>query len=362
MINAMQHIAIGVSDIDESYRFYRDILGFRLKLTDAVGQMPDFPLLEAAELQANSARIGRQTIRVVMALNPHGGPAIELAQVLSTTPRPPKRPAQWGGLGMIELGIQIRNLYEFCHFLEQRGVSVLTPADDDASSQAVPYNTAYIRDPDGLLIQLVECANDEDKPRRKEPRSLGILHVGVGVADIDIARRFYGDALGFDEVTHAWEGTLEVEQVSDGAQDMKVVWLGRSKPSCSAVPAFDRGLVKLVQVAKPWPDHLFTGRRWGDLGLFEIALDVCDLPAAVAHVAAHGSETIWPLDQLTMGVGSQAQFAAFEDPDGNEIELVQLQRFFFMPPQIPACLAVAAAKFADINLNVSPLMASTFEI
>ena len=55
---------------------------------------------------------------------------------------------------------------------------------------------AYLKDPDGLLVQLVEVE------KNAKPRAGGVHHVGLGVKDMEAMRRFYGDVLGYTEVEH----------------------------------------------------------------------------------------------------------------------------------------------------------------
>ena len=66
MIEAFQHVGIGVTDIDRSYHFYKNILGFSVKLNDHEEDME-----QMVSIIGSLCRM-----RVIMAMNLSGGGAV----------------------------------------------------------------------------------------------------------------------------------------------------------------------------------------------------------------------------------------------------------------------------------------------
>lgn len=147
---------IGVSDIERSLPFYRDLLGYRGLLLDDRGIFPDW-----AGLPGGAERFRR----VLLALDgdrpgPFGrllGPSrIELVQALERKPRRIFADRFWGDLGFIHVCFDV-------HGMDGLAVACRTagfPFTVDSAS-AFPMGTAagrfaYLEDPDGTLVELVE--------------------------------------------------------------------------------------------------------------------------------------------------------------------------------------------------------------
>jgi len=262
MITAFQHVGMGVRDIEHTYGFYRDLMGFRVELSDQT------------EYQVDMAPIVGDLVemRVMMAANVAGGAAIELVQHTSTEPKEPEEPVQWGDIGYLELGLKVYHLDDVYLDLKRKGVECITPVLSMDLSSGGTERYAYVRDPDGLLIQLVEV------PSRKRASAVGgARHVAIGVSDMGKARDFYREVLGFTDLIHHFEGRVpELDDVT-GGREMEMVILGHRAERKSVLPLLERAIVKLVHTPGHRGRPTFEGRRWGDVGLMEMAFDVTDL-------------------------------------------------------------------------------------
>ncbi|MBI2890249.1 MAG: VOC family protein [Nitrospirae bacterium] len=337
--------------MDVAYRFYREILGFRMHLGGLDGKL--FPQVFLSEPPQNDH--AKHSIKIVMALAPEKGPMLELGQWVTTPPRGPSR-LQWGDLGAIELGIEVRNLTAFHALLTRKGASFLTPVLDGDRLGPRGSKTAYLRDPDGMLIQLVERAAPNRNGASGSPRMLGIHHVGLGVPDLAKGRAFYSGALGFDAPESEWQGTLpRTAGVTPEPLDARVIFLGRSRPSKTW---FSKGMIKLVEVRGHKGTPVGKDRRWGDLGLMEIALDVDDIQKTLASLSPPPSAAC-PRTLLTMGPGSPAYFQLIREPFGSAlIELVEAPRLFYLPQKIAFGLLAPLRwldRLAPIRANLSAL-------
>ncbi len=360
MINALHHIAIGVSNIDTSYRFYRDVLGFSIKLLDCTQTLP--PDNSGKYFAIDRAHESNQhRLRTLFALHPCGGAGIELFE-LPTRERPSEaKPLRWGDLGAFELGVRVQNLTKFNCFCRAQGVSFLCPSFVRDGHRDPFWQGAYLTDPDGLLIQVLEGPLDHDHRLRNRSGTLGIHHLGIGVSQLAPARQFYSEFLGFDKTLLAWKGAVpEILSVPAGPQETEALFLERSQPSQSDLNPLNRGAIKLVKVAnQEGPPTGCSHRKYGELGLTEIALDVRDIDSLIADFDSQGTESLLAKSELDMGPGSRAWIALFADPfSGATIELVKMKRLLFLPPKLVSptlALAEWLNSLRPTNLNLSAL-------
>jgi catechol 2,3-dioxygenase-like lactoylglutathione lyase family enzyme len=131
---------------------------------------------------------------------------------------------------------------------------------------------------------------------------LGFHHVGVSVADLDRARRFYIETLGFTEqVSFEIPGPGIRGVMVGNAQGARLELLERD--GSAPGPRFDD------------PPHALLTQGYGHW-----ALEVEDVDATCSRLAAAGAEVVWdPREAPEPG----ARMAYLRDPDGNLFELVQ---------------------------------------
>ena len=123
----------------------------------------------------------------------------------------------------------------------------------------------------------------------------GIGHVAIKVADINRALRFYADAFGFNEL-------MRLER-DDGS-----LWLVYLR-------------ITDTQFLEVFPEARGPQAPDEDAnGLNHICLEVDDIEAVIAGIEAAGVELFRP---LTTGADGNRQ-AWVKDPDGNRIELMQM--------------------------------------
>jgi len=138
-LTGTHHVAITVSDLEQSLKFYSGILGLRHLNTVIVSEKQVFRLFRlmgvkvlCAELRAG--RSGR----------------VELYHFESVRKVPEKY--DFERIGLQHIAFTVRDLDETGRSLEAAGVEVLNdPAPSGNGTRVI-----FIRDPDGTLIQLVE--------------------------------------------------------------------------------------------------------------------------------------------------------------------------------------------------------------
>jgi catechol 2,3-dioxygenase-like lactoylglutathione lyase family enzyme len=309
MINALQHVGQGVWDVDVTYEFYKRFLGYKIKLNDIT--IPD----------KDMARIigSVETLRAMMAINTQGGAVLELIENKSSPIRPYPTDGGYGNYGILEVGYAVSDIEAVVNEFLSRGVHFLTGIFEIPFSDERVWRCAYLVDPDGLRLQLVE----EVRPNKSRLR--GIFHVGIGVSDLARSKVFY-NALEFDKLVYEFEGRMpEMDPVTGSTQPMKFAILERSEPVDWTVGFLPSGIVKLYELPNCRGKHIYEDRRWGDIGCMEMCLDVTDLQAVIGEMKAKGIDIWLPQVEIDMGSGCKGLVAYIRDPDGTLIELVEVK-------------------------------------
>lgn len=149
-------MVIGVSDMDKSLKFYKDLLGFDVIMSDNTGIASD---LSGVPGSNQSMR------RVIIAQsNPGSGPftpllgtsQIELIQVLEKKGRRIFENRFWGDLGFIHMCFDVRDMSG----LKEKAAKLNYPFTVDSANSFDMGKAAgrfgYVEDPDGALIEFVE--------------------------------------------------------------------------------------------------------------------------------------------------------------------------------------------------------------
>ncbi|MCL2739320.1 MAG: VOC family protein [Bacteroidales bacterium] len=150
-------IGIGVSDMAASMKFYSEVLGYDKLLYDKTGIFEDLVSLEGG---------GKSFRRVLLTHSkPMKGPfsrilgssQIELFEAQDYNARRIYADRQWGDLGFIHICFDIRNMASMKTDCESRGYPFrVDSGNNDFDMGEAAGHFAYVEDPDGTLIELVE--------------------------------------------------------------------------------------------------------------------------------------------------------------------------------------------------------------
>jgi catechol 2,3-dioxygenase-like lactoylglutathione lyase family enzyme len=153
---SLSHVALGVRDYERSLHFYRDLLGFEVaqEITEVGGTRQEGGIWERSDREyrvavlrygkATSALYGMSEEAPVIALvaplgAPPSGSAIKADQV-----------------GISHFGVWVKGLDAICDELKHKGVKFAAQPHTGAKTKQGTLRTAFIEDPDGILIQLDE--------------------------------------------------------------------------------------------------------------------------------------------------------------------------------------------------------------
>jgi len=153
---SFSHIALGVRDFDRSLHFYRDLLGFEVA--------QEIPELGATGYEDGISKRKNRKYRVAVlrygkkSTAPYGmgEDATVIALVAPLGPPPTGTGIKVDQIGISHFGVWVKGLDAVCADLKSKGVKFATPPHIGAKTEAGTFYTAFVEDPDGILIQLDE--------------------------------------------------------------------------------------------------------------------------------------------------------------------------------------------------------------
>lgn len=146
---------IGVSDMEASVRFYRELAGDTEIVYDETGHFGDLP----------GGAAGRRFRRVVLVKKEAsrgafshllGNIQLELLQDLEGQPRRIFANRYWGDCGFIHLCFDTLDMDTLQKKLEKSGYPFTVDSGESFGMESAAGRFAYVEDPDGTLIELVE--------------------------------------------------------------------------------------------------------------------------------------------------------------------------------------------------------------
>ncbi len=310
LFRGVDHIGVGVGDIDEAIAFYGEHVGFDDVRFDWTGEVPG---IEAVAGRAPRARIA---MLANSGATPVGPGRIKLVQVLDGDgpPSPPEGQA-WGEVGVCEICLHVRGVEEVHARLVGAGCEELMPP---IAASVVPHDVSldisYVADPWGTKLELIEWTglwHSLPGPARAE----GVNHVAFGVTEMARTRAFY-EALGFGELL--FEST---EFFDPMAPWYKAPWYEGELPAQHmTMPMSSQGAAIEPVVLDP-PGHDCRG-AWGHLGPMEFAVGVASLEQGIAELERLGVGLVGEPQTVDVG-GGEWRYAYFAEPDGNYVSLVE---------------------------------------
>jgi catechol 2,3-dioxygenase-like lactoylglutathione lyase family enzyme len=149
-------VMIGVTNIDQSLKLYRDILGYDLLAYDITGTFEDFKAVPGGSNHFRRVKLTHAKPRRGGFSQLLGATEIELIQATGRKPEQIFKDRFWGDLGYIHLCFDVVDMADLKVECAKLGFpfTVDSPPDFDMGEAAGHF--AYIEDPDKTLIEFVE--------------------------------------------------------------------------------------------------------------------------------------------------------------------------------------------------------------
>lgn len=307
MINGIQQIGIGTTSVEESFRWYRQQLGFNVKVFDEAAEAPLMTRYTGGTVHSR---------RALLAVNLNGGGGMEIWQFTS------RRSADQPPLSLHQLGFLAARIK--CRHTAQAkvsGGSVSAPANGPDGKASVVIN-----DPFGNSFIAGETSGWF---KQQGGNFGGIEGVLIGVSDMDRSVAYYSNVLGIDKVIYDQTKVFDDLAALEGGKSLfRRVRLEPSNRNTGAFSeVFGHYSVELIQrMDGPSATGRFAGRYWGDQGYIHLCFDVNNMNQLRDRARANGHAfTIDSDGSFSMGEAA-GRFAYLEDPDGALIELVETDR------------------------------------
>jgi len=147
---------IGVSDIDRARCLYSDLLGYRQVIHDARGVFDDLRPLPGGGGELRRVLLEREDKGEGALSRLIGSSRIELVQALDRAPRKIFQDRFWGDLGFIHLCFDSWGLEGLKKASAALGFPLTVDSAQGFEMGEATGRFAYVEDPDGTLIELVE--------------------------------------------------------------------------------------------------------------------------------------------------------------------------------------------------------------
>ncbi len=266
-LSGVAHMALLVSDIEQSRGFYKDFLGFE----------------EPYRLNNSDGSLSMTFIKV------NDYQYIELFPGLKADQD-----------RLSHISFYTDNAEQLRNYLKSRGVQV-----PDKTAKGRIGNTSFnVKDPEGHTVEFTQYEPNGWSLREKG-RFIGgkrisgrILHIGILVGDAPEAMKFYHDILGLKEF---WRGNAR--------NSAEVSWINMRLPDSEDYIEF------MLYSEAPAPDKRGSQHH--------ICLEVPDVEKALAQLEANPYRKSYSRQlEVRVGVNRRRQLNLF-DPDGTRIELME---------------------------------------
>ncbi len=320
IISGIQQVGVGISNVQEAWKWYRKNLGFDIPVVDDKG---------TAERMLPYTGGKPQDRHAIIALNIQGGGGLEIWQYISRTPEAAKFDIQLGDLGIFVTKIKSNNISAAYKDFLRRKENLLSDIQKDPAGN----EHFFIKDPYGNIFQIV---NGNSVFKNTNSLTGGVYGAIVGVTDIDKSKKFYSDILGYDKVIYEKEGVFnEFDGLPRGSGKYTRVLLTHSKARKGPFSKlFSNSQIELVKIHNETPRKMYENRYWGDLGYIQICFDVQEMGDIKKLCEENGhpftadsNPEIYETNSEIFGMGDAAgHFTYIEDPDGTLIEFVEAHR------------------------------------
>jgi catechol 2,3-dioxygenase-like lactoylglutathione lyase family enzyme len=316
VISGIQQIGAGIPDLAAAFRWYRKKLGFDIRVFEDDGE---------AELMLPYTGGKPRARHAILALNLQGGGGLEVWQSKSRKTVAPDFELQLGDLGIFSARVKARDVQSAFDYLSEQQAEILGPIAADPSGAA----HFFVKDPFGLVFQVIQGNGWFSKGKAPTGGAAGCM---IGSSDVEEARSFYSEILGYDTVVYDETGTFEDRApLPGGTARFRRVLLTHGQPRRGAfAPVLGPTRIELIQALERHPRKIFADRQWGDLGFIHVCFDINGMEELKASCQSFGCPfTVDSGDVFDMG-DSAGRFAYTEDPDGTLIEFVEARKLEIM--------------------------------
>jgi catechol 2,3-dioxygenase-like lactoylglutathione lyase family enzyme len=147
---------IGVSDVDNALKLYRDVLGYSEVVFDGTEKFEDYAGIPGGDDTFRRVILRSGNNRRGAFCRLLGDTELELVESKSRTPHKIFRNRYWGDLGYIHICFDITGMSQLAEHCKGADFSFTVDSRDSFDMGKAAGHFAYCEDPDGTLIEFVE--------------------------------------------------------------------------------------------------------------------------------------------------------------------------------------------------------------
>jgi len=313
VINGIQQIGIGTKDAQKSFEWYKNHLGFDIRV---------FEDEATANLMLPYTAGEPRTRHAILSMNLRGGGGLEIWQYKGRTPEPAAFKIQLGDLGINMMKVRSKNVNASHGSLSKAGLTFISEITKTPEGK----DHFYFSDPENNLVEIHE---DHYEFSSEKTSFGGVMGAVIGVSDLEKSKTFYSSILDYSEIVYEEQASFsDLAAIPGGDLELKRVLL-RHK-SNRKTGGFSRLLgpteIELIEVKNRTPKKIYENRLWGDLGYIHMCFDIAGMDL-LRQECASKSNAFTVDSSKTFDMGDAAgHFSYIEDPDGTLIEFVETHK------------------------------------
>ena len=313
VICGMQQMGIGVENVQESWKWYKEHFGYDTKIFGDEGVAEKMLPYTGGKPQKRYA---------ILVYNLRGGAGFEVWEPRGRELNHIPFEARFGDTGIFACKLKSRDVKAF--YQELRAKNVI-PCTEPSANPAGKLHF-FVKDPWGNLFDIEE----DDYTFINENKNIGGGNGAIiGVTDMDKSIEFYGSIIDYDHVDYDVTDTFaDFKGVPGGEFKLRRVMLSRSKPIegplCEVMGTSHIELVMRVpDFDVPAPKKIYEGRLWGDPGFIHLCFDIRNMEEVRKASEAMGHKFVCDGGRNFKMGEANGHFTYIEDPDGTLIEFVE---------------------------------------
>lgn len=312
IISGIQQVGIGIPNVYEAWKWYRQNFGFDTPIFDEAAE---------AALMLPYTDGKPQKRHAVLAFNLKGGGGFEIWQYTSRTPEYPKFDINLGDLGIFITKIKTSDVSLAFKTLKEKNVNIIS----DIVKDPLKNEHFFVKDPYNNIFQIVKS-----NVWFKEEKNIfgGNAGVIIGVTDIEKSINFYSKLMGYDKVLYNVEDKFtDFSSLPDGNKKYHRVLLKHSQERKGHFSKLlGPSTIELVKSIDREPKKIFENRLWGDLGFIHLCFDIYGMKNLQKQCEEMNHPfTVDSSKSFDMGEAA-GHFTYIEDPDGTLIEFVETHK------------------------------------
>ena len=314
-INGIQQLGIGVTDVQEGFKWYRTHFGMDIKM---------FEDSAMAELMLPHTDGLPRSRHAILALNLRSGGGFEIWQHTGKKPESQKFEVQIGDLGICIGKLKSSDISKTYQQFNKWNIKILSSIKKDPAGN----DHFYVKD---LYGNTWEIANDSYVYKSEKSVTGGVLGVVIGVKDLDESLKVYRDILNYDTIVYDIKDKFNDWVGVPGCENRyrRVLLKHSEKRNGSFSPLLGPSYIELVQVVDREPRDVFEGRIWGDPGFIHLCFDINGMDELREEVKEKGFpftvDSAKAGDTFDMGEAA-GSFSYIQAPEGTLIEFVETHK------------------------------------